>query len=56
MIILKHLKELVANVYYIFTFNREIIKKWNVNGTKVFPGCEKEGCYEGVFSNFFINS
>lgn len=31
-----------------FIFYREIIKKWKVNCTeKVFPGCEKEACYEG---------
>ena len=47
--VLEYLKDLtVLNVSYTFTFYREIIKKWNINRkNEVFPGCEKEGCYDG---------
>ena len=47
--VLEYLKDLtVLNIYYTFTFYREMIKKSNMNRKKeVFPGCEKEGCYDG---------
>ena len=47
--VLEYLKDLtVLNIYYTFTFYREMIKKWNMNRkNEVFPGCEKEGCYDG---------
>ena len=45
--VLKHVKELDLNVYYTFTFNKEIIK-WNLKRKKkVSPGCKKKGCFEG---------